>query len=129
MVLAEALSATSSHNFQHSVLYLSLPRPLHLWLGTLSHILIFLYCTFLGYLLNLQASQKPSKKWPSAATLMSTTEQYRLLGIQTTLLGLGHHSWTKPQIRLVLDHYRWKYQAITTTKLNLMHELHLLVQE
>ena len=60
---------------------------------------------------------------------MSTTEQYRLLGVPTTLLGLGHRSWTKRHIRLVLDHYRWNYQAITETKLNLMHELDLLVQE
>lgn len=60
---------------------------------------------------------------------MSTTEQYRLLGIPTTLLGLGHRSWTKGHIRLVLDHYRWNYEAIAETKLNLMHELDLLVQE
>ena len=60
---------------------------------------------------------------------MSTTEQYRRLGVPTTLLGLGHRSWTKSHIRLVLDHYGWNYQAITGTKLNLMHELDLLVQE
>ena len=59
---------------------------------------------------------------------MSTTEQYGLLG-PNTLLGLGYRSWTKSDIRLVLDHYRWDYQAITESKPNLMHELDLLVQE
>ena len=60
---------------------------------------------------------------------MSTTEDYRLLGVPTTLLGLGYRSWSKSDIRLVLDHYRWDYQATTETKLHLMHELDLLVQE
>ena len=59
---------------------------------------------------------------------MSSKEQY-YLGVPTTLLGLGYRSWTKSHIRLVLDHYGWNYQAITETKLNLMHELDLLVQE
>ena len=60
---------------------------------------------------------------------MSATEHYRRLGAPTTLLGLSHHSWTRTDIRLILDHYKWNYGAITKTKLNLMHELHLLVQE
>ena len=60
---------------------------------------------------------------------MSTTRHYRLLGVPTNLLGLGYRNWAKSHIRLVLDHYRWDYQAITETKLNLMHELDLLVQE
>ena len=60
---------------------------------------------------------------------MSTTEQYRLSGVPNTLLGLGYRSWTKSHIRLVLDHYRWDYQATPETKPNLMHELDLLVQE
>ena len=60
---------------------------------------------------------------------MSTTEQYHLLGVPNTLLGLGYRGWAKSHIRLVLDHYQWDYQAITETKPNLMHELDLLVQE
>ena len=60
---------------------------------------------------------------------MSTTEQYHLLSVPNTLLGLGYSSWTKSDIRLVLDHYRWNYNAITETKPNLMHEPDLLVQE
>lgn len=53
----------------------------------------------------------------------------RRLGVPTTLLGLSYHAWTRTNIRLILDHYKWKYGTITQTKLNLMHELHLLVQE
>ncbi|CAD6585494.1 MAG: hypothetical protein ASARMPRED_002181 [Alectoria sarmentosa] len=60
---------------------------------------------------------------------MSATEHYRRLGAPTTLLGWSHHSWTITDIRLILDHYKWNYGEITKTKLNLMHELHLLVQE
>ena len=59
---------------------------------------------------------------------MSTTEQY-LLGLPNDLLGWGYRSWTKSDIRLVLDHYRWDYQTFTENKPNLMHELDLLVQE
>lgn len=60
---------------------------------------------------------------------MSTTEQYRRLGIPTRLLGLSHGSWTIGNIRLILNHYKQKCDKIIPTKLNLMHELHLLVQE
>ena len=61
--------------------------------------------------------------------IMSTTEQYHRLGVPTTLLGWSQSSWRSSQIRIILDHYKWKYGAITPTKLNLMHELDLLVQE
>lgn len=64
-----------------------------------------------------------------SARIMSANEHYRRLGVPTTLLGWSHYSWTTTHIRLILDHYKWKYEAITKTKLNLMHELHLLVQE
>lgn len=60
---------------------------------------------------------------------MSTTEDYRRFGVPTTLLSLSHNSWTRANIRLILDYYRWKYEATTRTKMKLMHELHLLVQE
>ena len=66
---------------------------------------------------------------PVSATIMSTTEKYRRLGVPTTLLGLNQRAWRMPGIRLILDHYKWKYEAITPTKLNFMHQLHLLVQE
>ena len=63
---------------------------------------------------------------------MSTTEYYLRLGVPTTILGLSHNSWKRTQIRLILDRYKWAYGKDTTlarTKLNLMHELDLLVQE
>lgn len=60
---------------------------------------------------------------------MSTTEQRRRLDVPATLLGWDYHTWTRTQIRLILDHYKWNYDEITRTKRNLMHELHLLVQE
>ena len=60
---------------------------------------------------------------------MSTTDHYRYSGVPTTVLGLSHHSWTRTEIRLILDHYNWNYRTITRTKLNLMHELNLLAQE
>lgn len=60
---------------------------------------------------------------------MSTTERYRHLGVPTTMLGLSHPAWRLTHIRLILDHYKWNYGGVTRTKLNLMHELHLLVQE
>lgn len=60
---------------------------------------------------------------------MSIAEQCRRLGVPTTLLGWNYHNWTRTHIRLILDHYKWKYGEITQAKLNLMHELHLLVQD
>ena len=60
---------------------------------------------------------------------MSTTEQYHVLNIPTTLLGLSYYTWTMTHMRLVLDHYDWAYSVTTPTKLDLMHDLHLLVQE
>ena len=60
---------------------------------------------------------------------MSAAEEYRRFGVPTTLLGLNQKAWRRTGIRLILDHYKWKYEAIIQTKINLMHELHLLVQE
>ena len=60
---------------------------------------------------------------------MNAAEEYRRFGVPTTLLGLNQKAWRRTGIRLILDHYKWKYEAITQTKINLMHELHLLVQE
>lgn len=60
---------------------------------------------------------------------MSTTEHYRRLGVPTIMLGLNYRSWTMTQIRSILDHYNWKNRATARTKLDLMHELDLLVQE
>lgn len=60
---------------------------------------------------------------------MTTADEYRRLGVPTTLLGLSHHSWTRTHIRLILNHYKWTYETIPQRKLNLMHQLHLLIQE
>ena len=60
---------------------------------------------------------------------MSITGYYRSLDIPDTLLGLSRHSWKKPQIRLILDHYSWKWDSNFSTKIDLTHQLHLLVQE
>lgn len=50
-------------------------------------------------------------------------------GVPTTLLGMSYRSWTRTQIQIILNHYRWQYDNITRSKQNLMHELDLLVQE
>lgn len=59
---------------------------------------------------------------------MSTGEYLPVVYVPDTLLGLRFHTWTTTNILLVLDHYNWNYGA-TTTKIDLMHELDLLVQE
>ena len=58
---------------------------------------------------------------------MDAVNQYDDLGLPTTLLGMSYRSWTRENIRIILDHYRWRYNS--HTKRNLMHELDLLVQE
>ena len=58
---------------------------------------------------------------------MNAINQYDHLGFPTTLLGMSYSSWTRENIRIILDHYQWQYH--TRTKLHLMHELDLLVQE
>ena len=40
---------------------------------------------------------------------------------------MSYRSWTGENIRIILDHYQWRYH--THTKRHLMHELDLLVQE
>ena len=57
------------------------------------------------------------------------SEDYRLAGVPTNILGWSYFTWSRPRIQLILDHYQWEYSTIERTKLNLMHELHLLVQE
>ena len=60
---------------------------------------------------------------------MAPTEGYHRWRVPKRLLGWGLSTWSGPRIRLILDHYEWDYRAINPTKSNLMHELHLLVQE
>lgn len=60
---------------------------------------------------------------------MSTTERLPLVYVPRTLLGLNFHSWTRPNIQLILGYYNWNDEVATYTKIELMHELHLLVQE
>ena len=60
---------------------------------------------------------------------MRTMSQYERLEVPDTLLGLSRRSWTRPQIQLMLDHYEWRNRTTSPTKLNMMHELHMLVQE
>ena len=45
------------------------------------------------------------------------------------LLGLCYQSWTRYDIRNVLDRYEWNYNPSTRSKQALYHELYLLVQE
>lgn len=59
---------------------------------------------------------------------MSTTEHLPLLYVPRTLLGLHYETWTRTNIRFILDRYNWNYEA-TDSKIDLMHELDLLVQE
>ena len=56
-------------------------------------------------------------------------QQYPSSDLPTTVLGLSHRSWTKGQIRAILDHYEWAYDSVDSTKIDLIRELHLLVQE
>ena len=58
---------------------------------------------------------------------MNAVNQYDRLGFPTTLLGMSYRSWTRENIRIILDDYQWRYH--THTKRQLMHELDLLVQE
>ena len=58
---------------------------------------------------------------------MDAVNQYDLLGFPTIVLGMSYSSWTITNIRIILDHYQWRYD--THKKLHLMHELALLVQE
>ena len=58
---------------------------------------------------------------------MDAVNQYDEMGFPTTLLGMSYRSWTRENIRIILDHYQWRYD--TRTKLQLMHELDLLIQE
>ena len=60
---------------------------------------------------------------------MSITGYYSSLDVPTTLLGLKCRSWKRSQIRLILDHYSWKWDSNFSTKIDLTHQLHLLVQE
>lgn len=59
---------------------------------------------------------------------MNTIEHSPFLDVPGTLLGLLYDTWTRTSIRFMLDRYNWGYGA-TATKLELMHELDLLVQE
>ena len=58
---------------------------------------------------------------------MNAVNRYDHLGFPTTLLSISYESWTRENIRIILDHYQRLYY--TCTKLHLMHEFDLLVQE
>ena len=58
---------------------------------------------------------------------MNAVNQYDHLGFPTTLLGLSYNSWTRENIRIILDHYQWRYHS--HRKRDLIHELDMLVQE
>ena len=62
---------------------------------------------------------------------MATADRYHHLGVPTSLLGMSSHTWRSTQIQIILDHYQWRYstRGSARTKLQLMHELDLLVQE
>ena len=60
---------------------------------------------------------------------MRTMRQYERLKVPDSLLGLSRQSWTRSTIQIMLDHYNWGNRTTSPTKLNMMHELHMLVQE
>ena len=58
-----------------------------------------------------------------------TTNQYERLGVPDALLGWNRDNWTRTRIQPILDHYKWRNRTVSPTKLNMMHELHMLAQE
>ena len=63
-----------------------------------------------------------------SAIIMVNDETYRQAGVPISLLGCSYKYWQMEHLRAVLDHYgrTWRYGA---SKLELMSELHRLVQE
>lgn len=59
---------------------------------------------------------------------MSTYEEYRIAGVPSTLLGHCFTSWTRENIRVVLDQYGKTYQR-GASKLELVHALGELVSK
>ena len=57
---------------------------------------------------------------------MDISLQYDFNGVPTAVFGMSYTSWTRENIRIILDHYQWRYN--THTKRDLVHELDLLVQ-
>ncbi len=64
----------------------------------------------------------------TSAIIMINDETYRQAGVPTTLLDCPYKRWRMDHLRAVLEHYgrSWRYRA---SKLELMSELHRLVQE
>ena len=57
-----------------------------------------------------------------------TNHDYTQRGVPTTLLGTHWKLWRIADLRLIINHYRDTMPG-ATLKINLMHELHLIIEE